>query len=50
MPISSPLHVDQRATRVAGIDRRVGLNEVFILLDVQSTARPVALTIPIVTV
>ena len=38
MPISSPAQVDQRAARIAGIDRGVGLDEVLIALDAETAA------------
>ena len=41
--------VDERAARVAGIDRRVRLNEVLEALDVDAAA-PLALTMPAVAV
>ena len=37
-PRSWPLMADERAARVAGIDRRVGLDEVFVALDVDAAA------------
>ena len=39
MPISRPFHVDQRAARVARIDRRVGLDEEVQVADADPGAR-----------
>ena len=51
MPISSPRGVDQRAAGVALVDRRVGLDEVLeAAVAGAAVARPLALTMPIVTV
>ena len=33
MPISSPLHIDQGAAGISGIDRGIGLNEIFIVCN-----------------
>ncbi len=38
MPTSSPVEVDQRAARVARVDRRVGLDEVLVALRVDARA------------
>ncbi len=39
MPASLPLHVDERAAGIAGIDRRIGLDEELVVGDADLRAR-----------